>query len=100
MAWSPIMLAKISLSLIALLAKTMFMISLSCSCLNMGPPSSFQVYLIHLVFFFFEQVFLLLQVFLFLYLHLGLWHASFSSSFSSSVDSPSHPQNKTTMKLA
>src|SRR4029434_1561083 len=30
-----------------------------------GPPSSFQVYLINLVFFFFEHVFLLLQVFLF-----------------------------------
>src|SRR4029434_1360343 len=41
-----------------------------------GPPSSFQVYLIHLVFFFFEHVFLLLQVFLFLYIHLdfSLWH--------------------------
>src|SRR4029434_4108381 len=41
-----------------------------------GPPSSFQVYLIHLVFFFFEHILLLLQVFLFLYLHLdlSLWH--------------------------
>ena len=37
-----------------------------------GPPSSFQVYLIHLVFFFFEHVFLLLQVFLFLFLYLHL----------------------------
>src|SRR4029434_9756397 len=35
MAWSPIMLA--SLSLIALFAKTMFMISRSCSCVNMAP---------------------------------------------------------------
>src|SRR4029434_8450670 len=40
-----------------------------------GPPSSFQVYLINLVFFFFEHVFLLLQVFLFLPLGLYLWHA-------------------------
>src|SRR4029434_2410299 len=36
-----------------------------------GPPCSFQVYSINLVFFF-EHVFLLLQVFLFLYLHLSL----------------------------
>ena len=35
-----------------------------------GPPSSFEVNLINLVLLFFEHVFLLLQVFLFL--HLGL----------------------------
>src|SRR4029434_7949051 len=41
-----------------------------------GPPSSFQVYLINLVFFFFEHIFLLLQFFILLYLHLDLtfWH--------------------------
>src|SRR4029434_7167767 len=61
--------------MIALLEKTMFMISL-LFLREYGPPSSFQVYLINLVFFFFEHVFILLQVFLFLYLHLdlSLWH--------------------------
>src|SRR4029434_7672881 len=41
-----------------------------------GPPSSFQVHLIHVVLFLFEHILLLLQVFLFLYLYfdLSLWH--------------------------
>src|SRR4029434_7497091 len=50
-----------NVGLIALLAKTMFMIYLS-----------FQVNLVNLVLFFFKHVFLLLQVFLFLYLQLDL----------------------------
>src|SRR4029434_3287323 len=39
-----------------------------------GPLSSFQVHLINLVLLFFEHVFLMLQVFLYLHPDLGLWH--------------------------
>src|SRR4029434_771849 len=76
MAWSPIMLGLNFSEPDSIICQN-HVYDLSILFLReYGPPFSFQVYLIHLVFFFFEHVFLLLQVFLFLYihLHLSLWH--------------------------